>query len=529
MDNALHTFIKLLQLLKVKYTKVYATDIILSQSDYPNLLAISESLSHYKIDSAAVKVENDSLDKLPLPCVVQVMVKENERAPAMLFFHTLEKVTDKDVTYYNYLNKKKTVTKKQFIEQWTGIALLVEKNKNSQEPNITEKLKKRRVEQVLRAMFLVCLLMILVRNTTISEISLPVLLFFILNILGLVISYELVRYEISVYKPKLQHFCKGGKKLNCEAVLYSKQAQLLGGSLSLSTVAFSYFLAGFLLQVFSFKTNTFLLLGNISILSLIVIIYSIYTQAVTLKKWCRFCLMLLGVMLLEIVVAYWGRFYGNIDQTLSQFLIFIGVAIYSLLSFMFLKPFLEQRKMLPLYKRALNKFKDNPNTFKALLQDSEKIQNEPTGLGISLENKNPNYKIIKVCNPYCGPCAQAHPVLESLYKKGVIDLQILFTVHPEESYTQTAPVSHLLALAEKGDEDIIHKSLNDWYSMKKKDYSLFAKQYTLNGEMKLQRHKIKAMSDWCILQGISHTPTIYIDGHELPEQYSIDDLTNLLS
>ncbi len=36
------------------------------------------------------------------------------------------------------------------------------------------------------------------------------------------------------------------------------------------------------------------------------------------------------------------------------------------------------------------------------------------------------------------------------------------------------------------------------------------------------------MRNWCDAEHITHTPTIFINGHELPKEYSIDDLTEVL-
>ncbi|MCX2682113.1 hypothetical protein OOZ15_19340 [Galbibacter sp. EGI 63066] len=50
MDNCLNTFLKLLKCLKVKHTKAYAKDTILSHPDYPSMLAISDALEKYNIE-----------------------------------------------------------------------------------------------------------------------------------------------------------------------------------------------------------------------------------------------------------------------------------------------------------------------------------------------------------------------------------------------------------------------------------------------------------------------------------------------
>ena len=114
--------------------------------------------------------------------------------------------------------------------------------------------------------------------------------------------------------------------------------------------------------------------------------------------------------------------------------------------------------------------------------------------------------------------------LESIYEKGIIALQILFIAKPTETDPKSALVSHLLAIDSKGNPDITRKALNDWYLAEAKNHKEFASKYFLNGEAGEQRDKIRAIHEWCKAEQISHTPAIYINGYELPNEYSVEDL-----
>jgi protein-disulfide isomerase len=50
----------------------------------------------------------------------------------------------------------------------------------------------------------------------------------------------------------------------------------------------------------------------------------------------------------------------------------------------------------------------------------------------------------------------------------------------------------------------------------------------MNGEIKQQDAKIEAMSKWCEEAEITHTPTIFVNGHRLPENYNVGELKNIL-
>jgi hypothetical protein len=146
-----------------------------------------------------------------------------------------------------------------------------------------------------------------------------------------------------------------------------------------------------------------------------------------------------------------------------------------------------------------------------------------------------------VCNPYCGPCAKAHsPIEELLHNNPDVQVQIIFTATNDKNDIKAAPVKHLLAIAEKGNEETVKQALDDWYLADKKDYVAFAAKYPMNGELQKQVEKIEAMREWCEKAKITSTPTFFVslpstseDGqsesfHQLPEMYSVADLRYFL-
>ena len=178
-------------------------------------------------------------------------------------------------------------------------------------------------------------------------------------------------------------------------------------------------------------------------------------------------------------------------------------------------------------QRELAKLKSNKELFELSLSRSKKIKSEPRGLGILLKGEKPKYQVIKVCNPYCAPCAWVHPVLESLVDRGNIDLQIIFTPASGDEQKEKT-VRHLLAIESNGDSNLTRQALDDWYGSEKKDYGRFAANYPMNGELRLQEERVKEMEDWCNKEQISYTPTLFINGYELPSEFKVMDLKFIL-
>lgn len=73
-----------------------------------------------------------------------------------------------------------------------------------------------------------------------------------------------------------------------------------------------------------------------------------------------------------------------------------------------------------------------------------------------------------------------------------------------------------------------HHALDDWYDQRNMDYDAFASKYPLNGELDRQTSKLEAMYKWCQAESSFFTPTIYINGHQLPRKHEINDLIEVL-
>lgn len=523
----MNLFLRILKLLGIKHSPQHAKDVLLSHSDYPSLLSIADSLDHYCIENAAVQIGKERLSELPLPCIAQVMVQTDERIPTSPWFYVVEAIDNGKVFCYNHENKRESILLDEFIKKWTGVTLLTEKKEASEEPEYAERAKKKVVSNILFGLTIVSALIWFI-FLAMGKPTIPII-YFLMKLLGLFISVLLLWYEVDKFNPTLQKFCSGSKKMSCETVLNSRFAQILGGQFSLSAISFSYFSAGILLLVFSsFSNASFSLLGNIGLLTSPVIIYSIYSQAFIIKRWCKFCLMVLGALLMENILYFVSGFpaLGKIEVKFLS--IFITFFFFFVFTWHLIQPLFLESKRAKLFKRSLLKIKSNVSVFESLLAKSRKIENNPKGLGIFLKSERPKYHILKVCNPYCGPCAQAHPILEKLFEKGIIDLQILFTASENENDLRTRPVKHLMAIESKGNEQQTRKALDDWYLPNRQDYGVFSQLYPMNGELNKQSEKIRAMHEWCEKENIVYTPSIFINGYELPKEYDVDDLFDLL-
>ena len=117
--------------------------------------------------------------------------------------------------------------------------------------------------------------------------------------------------------------------------------------------------------------------------------------------------------------------------------------------------------------------------FESQLLRQKGIINDNNLLGFVFGNPNATHKLIKVCNPFCGPCASTHLEIHQLLESMPdLQVQIIFTATSEGDDPRALPVKHFYAIEEEYGHDILDKALNDWYLSNEKDYNSFSKSGT---------------------------------------------------
>jgi thiol-disulfide isomerase/thioredoxin len=518
METSLACTKKLFQLLNLPYSQQFLSEKLLTHPQPESLLSISDTLAEYKVESLALQIGADKLDQLPLPCVVQI---HQNPYP---YFSCLSQVSADRVEYLDDKGKTREMARTEFSAKWTGVALVLEKGEEAGEPGYLEHRKEALTYKAL--LLLLCAIGLawiigdLIGWEPYTSYFIGMFALFTLKLAGLGVSAILLWSEVDKNNTAIAKFCGGGESVDCNSVIDSFS---IAGLISLGNLAFAYFLGGIsLLMVSSYSDASLELLGFLSYSSLVIVPISLYYQGVKLKKWCRLCLWISGILVLKFTVSQF--LLRNFDwPAFRELSMFSFLFLASVLAWISLKPYLTAKKDLYATKSKLAKILSNKELFDYFLNSSRRISSNPEGLGIFLKGQNSKYHILKVCNPYCGPCARTHPLLEQLYEAGNIDLQILFLTGGEDD-TRIQTVSHLLAIAAKDNKDYTRKALDDWYLPEQKDYDVFAARYPMNGELAKQESQLKTMQDWAEKEQITHTPTFFINGYELPSAYAVEDL-----
>jgi len=498
---------------------------------YPTLLSLSDTFQRYKIRNSAFSVNRDEFDQLEAPFVAFVAMPGVGND-----FVLVTEVGGSTVSYIHNTNRPAVIAKDKFLDQYQNLIWVAEPDETSGEQEYEKKAsRERKVEFKQRIWF--AALLALVGMLVVSNLPGTMIFSFtsiaLLVLLGVTITVMLLIYEIDNSNSFVNKLCKTGLRTSCDAVINSKAAKIAG--VSWSEIGFFYFSASFLVLItptFSFADKA----ACIAIANLIALPYipfSLSYQWRVVKQWCPLCLSVQLLLFAESIWSYkyyWAGFsISRLDlHSISAIAVIASILVPAIFWFG-IKAVVSKAKDADLNLAAFERLQYNPDIFSGLLSQQRRASDTWMQLGIDLGNPHAKNTIIKVCNPYCGPCASIHPRLEKIIRENSnIRLKVIFTSKNKDSDRGAIVVRHLLAIASKGDTGRTLQALDDWYNSENKDYESFSKKYPLNGELALQDEKIEAMSNWCSESEIMYTPTIFVNGYLLPENYNIDELKSIL-
>jgi protein-disulfide isomerase/uncharacterized membrane protein len=514
-----------LKQLKVTVNNSTVNETLQNHPDWPGLLCITDSLNKWNIPNGVGKIAVDKIDELPVPFIAYTYDNENPLA-------IIAQVGDKTIqTHQKGYNKIITKTKEDFIKKWNGVYLIAEPSEHSGEVDYAANKQQAFLKSLVPAATIGALatfsflLLNKIAGTAAFSATGMYLQYFIL-LAGVMVTSLLLWYEIDKSNPLLQKVCTGIVKGNCNAILTGRQAKVFKW-LSWSEVGFFYF-AGSLLTLL-FVPNTIILLAWLNMFALPYTIFSVYYQWRVAKQWCVLCLAVQALLLLGGINVITNNLLSAIPN--PQSLIPNSLLLFALPALLWfaVKPSILRLQQAKNTKREYLRIKFNTQIFNTLLKKQKQINVPTDGLGIDIGEPTAKNSIIKVCNPYCGPCATAHPKIEELLQHNKnVKAKIIFTTPNDETNPAIKPVQHLLAIAAENNTVKTTQSLDDWYLAPIKDYEAFAKKYVMNGELGKQGDKIELMDKWCTQTDIAFTPTIFINGYQLPDTYSIEDLQYFL-
>ena len=505
----------LLQKLKIKNVNKEELKLqIKSHPSYPSLHAITGVLDHFSIENIALDVPKNKEVYKQLPPYFIAHLKNEESEDIVCVEKKDSHVT---ITYSDKKNKR--LSKEDFLDNWSGIVVVVEKDELSEKSNVTN-------TKFLSYVPIVLLLGIIgFGYFTRTSFSLFGFLHLLVSIVGVYVSSLIVKHELGFNSKIVDKLCTSTEKTSCDAVVNSKGAHLFG-LFKLSDVSFVYFssliLTWLLYTIIPVANYNILLLINL--LAVPVIIYSIVYQGFIIKKWCPLCLATATVLLCQSLLAYFlNSLHFNFEVT--SFLILAASVLTIIILYSFIKGALTEKVHLKKEQVAYYKFKRKFSLFEALYSKNKTLNTSIDNYKeIVFGNKNAAIEIVLVTNPMCYYCKATHQAIEALLKTRQNDIKVIirFNINTEnKEYIPYKIATTLINLYQKHElvcREAMHQIYTEGVDVEKW-LSTYNSHTSINHNNLLEEEK-----NWCMTNNINFTPAVYLNGREYPKEYDITDL-----
>lgn len=514
MDNQLFSLIKFyLKELNLQFDKEELRFQLLSHPSYPSLHSVIGVLDHFKLDNLALE--------LPVSREVLNQCPEIFMSLISISGHKEYTVVKKSKNSFECVLPDKQTLKlsiSEFLEKWTGIVVVVEPDEN-------EKIVRKTDFKKALSYLCVAIGFLLVITFFYEKPSFFESLYLALSIIGVVITSLIIRHEFGFYSKFTEKFCSINKDTDCDAVLNSRGATFFG-FLKLSDVSLVYFVSLTLILLISNSTAVLNLLSFLSVLSLPMIVYSIYYQLMIIKHWCTMCLGILSVMVLQLTLVFiFNGFNTFFEWSMFSVLITVLSFLLSVVMWGTLRPLLISKKELIKLRIDHLKFKRNFSLFEAVLYKGEPIDTFIDANEISLGETNAPVKIVLITNPMCGYCKSAHHELMDILTKypEAVSIKVRFNVSSMDTSSQAYKIAtRLLALCAVLPKDKFVEEFDKVYSSEFDAESWITQWNEL--DTNAQSNVLSVEQEWCHKHQINFTPALIVNGHNFPKEYERSDL-----
>ncbi|MDR8393838.1 thioredoxin domain-containing protein [Aliifodinibius sp. S!AR15-10] len=510
-----------LEYLNIPISTTYCEKRIRSHPEYPSLLSIADTLDRLGIPYQAARVKINDLFELEYPFLLQPAEGNSEL------------VLVKGKGDLEQVNEEKQQSHGVVLQAEPVESIADEQNKKYRARESSSK----KLKSVLLAAATGLMLL------PVFQLGSGILIVLhMLATMGATVGYLLLAKDLGITYEPVEQFCNSGKNTSCDSVLQSEEARIFG-DITFSDAVGIYFLSqlvitGYLLPFIQGISSLVLALSVLSALTIPVVGYSLYYQWQKARVWCRLCLAVDSVLIAE--VALFGYIYFNNGILFNEITLVPVLLIFFIFgavgpSLVLIKNRLQDAGALERTEEAYHRLKHAPSVFTHLFLQEERVDTTPFEKELLLGNPDAPVKITMASNLFCGPCGLQHQDLTRLidaFPERVCASIRLFRSSKSSSRMLKAN-RYLLAywlehIYGKPDGYVqTEKLLQEWYSFM--DMETFKEQYPMEGEISEETEKLEAEHyKWKEKVQISRTPTFFVNGYPLPNQYRLTDIKDLM-
>ncbi|MDR2968314.1 MAG: thioredoxin domain-containing protein [Tannerellaceae bacterium] len=472
----------MLDLLKVKHTKVFANRLFNEHPHKDNLFGLSDMLSACGIRNAATRI------------------------------------TDKETDIFNI----ERIPVSQFIRAWSDVILLAETSPESIEPNYKEHRKQEFTDIAQKGIIAIAGMLIFVlayiSHSLFADLGISLLL--AVNLIGVYICCLLVLKQLNIHSRYADKICSLFSKSDCNNVLELDAAKLWG-VFGWSEAGLGYFTANCVILLFLPHLIPYLAIVNI--LALPYTFWSVWYQKVKARQWCPLCLIVQVLLWTVFVLDGWFGYIRLPGFGLPDLLIAGCVYALPVFAFNLLIPKLGKGNQVEQLRQEMNSIKANEEVFRTLVGQQPYYETGKEDSCILFGNPDARLTVTILTNPFCNPCAKMHARAESLLRetKGEVCVQYIFSSFNEDLVYAN---KYLIAVYLQKGREAAMEILDEWFDQGKTLRERFFENLQPDMDNPAIEAEFHRHESWIEKTQLRATPTIFVNGYKLPDNYKIEDL-----
>ncbi len=479
-----------------------------SHPDATSIKAISDTLDYFGVDNLVANVPKDIWSQLPI--VFLALIEENDLTELVLV-----KIKNKKITLFKSDNSKITKNESDFKALWTGTIIAIEKEETSVRPSLFSRYK---------ANFFIGLFVLLIVVIQFMNYELIAGLYTLLALVGFYISFLILQEELGVNNATVTKFCNAiSTTSNCNNVIKSEKNTFLN-IVKLSDASILFFAAILLItNTIGFNHSLLLMVASAS---MAIVVFSIYHQAISLRKWCALCLGVATILTLQFLLLLAT---GQITLEISLMFVLkaISIVIGTIALWNYIRPLLSNTQKLKTTLTDFLKFKRSNGIFNFLRSQKALLSSDDIFLKNQIVFGNPNATLVikAVTNPLCGFCVESFEVYDTILNdyKDDVQLQFVFNVANDSENIATKISLRIVDLYFNDGPSIAYAALKSWFE--DRNFEKWQQQF---GEGSMMKEKwmqtLSQHREWCVINKINYTPATLIHNNFFPEDYQISDL-----
>ncbi len=484
--------------------------------DFPQLNAYSDIFNQYAIDNYFAQVPHHYFDELPSTFIG--LVSQNESIETVI----IKKINNDEVKLI-YFDNSTTLNKTNFLNKWNGYILVIEENEK--QLNISEAKKKLNFFPYI--LYSSTSLLFLLTNYFFNFLNIISLSLISVNFIGLFLSYLAIKESFGFGNKHLFRVCSAIKNGNCNQVIKSNNANLFF-NITYSDLTFVFY---FYSLIISFFISKFPLLISLNILfipiSLVIILYSIYQQKISIKKWCILCLGISLTTIFQSIVLIYFSNKSLINLKYGVFSLFIFCSI--LLLYLLLKPILSNYSELIFEKYQRGAIYKDKEVFNLYFErNTFVLENDyPLLSFIKLNEINSTFNLSLVLSLNCEYCKSEYKKFRELmfYYDKKINFNILFNFDTNEIDNNLILVVKNL-YDKKDNVSMCIKAMDDFFINNDSPIEWLKKW---KNEEKISYEVAYKNIEILNKNNITDTPCVLINNRLYPKEYKIEDIRYFLN